>query len=370
MRILIVPDKFKGTLTAAQAAHAIAEGWAQARPADSLELLPMSDGGDGFGQVLGELLQAEPERSSVVDAARRPVAASWWWASAHQTAIVESAEVIGLARLPKATYHPFSLDTYGLGCLLQEISRHGVRHCLVGIGGSATNDAGFGMALALGWEFATTRRQSIKRWTDLHELAEVHAPSDGPLFEQIRVAVDVQNPLLGPRGSTRVYGPQKGLQPSDLEPAERCLARLADVLHRNLGIEAAEVPGAGAAGGLGFGFLAFAGAVLEPGFELFSRHAQLEQRIQSAQLVITAEGALDKSTLMGKGVGQLARLCQERRVPCLALAGQLAPDVSPPTPFAQTHAIAPQLTSATEAQLQPAHWLKVLAERVARSWAP
>ena len=153
LHVLIIPDKFKGTLTAAAAAEAIARGWRKARPHDSLDLLPMSDGGDGFGEVTSALLRARVQRVKTVDAAHRPCVARWWWEPRTRTAIIESAAVIGLAMLPPRRFHPFQLDTLGLGAVVRAAREKGGRRCLMGIGGSATNDGGFGLARALGWEF-------------------------------------------------------------------------------------------------------------------------------------------------------------------------------------------------------------------------
>ncbi len=153
LRVLIVPDKFKGTLSAGAAAAAIARGWRKARPRDRLILLPMSDGGDGFGEVISGLLNAKPQTISAIDAARRPCAAHWWWEPKTRTAIIESAKLIGLAMLPPKEFHPYALDTAGLGAIIPALAAAGAKRCLAGIGGSATNDGGFGLARALGWEF-------------------------------------------------------------------------------------------------------------------------------------------------------------------------------------------------------------------------
>src|SRR6185436_14907579 len=196
------------------------------------------------------------------------------------------------------------------------------KQLLVGIGGSATNDGGFGLARALEWRFVDKLGHPVERWTELHRLSCVHASGLRP-FENVTVAVDVQNPLLGPRGATRVYGPQKGLCPDDFDLAERCLGQLAGLMAREFKRDFPQAPGAGAAGGLGFGLLAFLDATLEPGFELFASLAKLEQRLHAVDLVITAEGAIDESTLMGKGVGQLARQSRAAGVPCIGLAGNV-----------------------------------------------
>src|SRR3954468_21116789 len=197
MRVLIAPDKFKGTLTASEAARAIARGWRKARPKDTLELLPITDGGDGFGQALSELWHVERRAVQTVDAAHRSIRARWWWEPSRKAAVIESAQVIGLAQLPHGRFHPFELDTRGLARVMLAALEMGTRRCVVGIGGSATNDGGFGLARALGWNFLDGAGESIERWTDLHRLARINAPARRKWFRELIVAVDVQNPLLG-----------------------------------------------------------------------------------------------------------------------------------------------------------------------------
>lgn len=366
LNVLIVPDKFKGTLTARQAAEAMARGWRNVRPADAVQLLPMSDGGDGFGEILSGLLGAQVRRTNAVDAARRPIEAAWGLDPLTGTAIVESARVIGLAMLPRGQYHPNELDTFGLGAVLRDAAGQGARRCIVGIGGSATNDGGFGMARGLGWQFLNGHEEEITRWTELHHLAFVRPPANRALFEEVVVAVDVQNPLLGPDGCSRVYGPQKGL--TDFDQAERCLGRLAEILESQQGLSFAKTPGAGAAGGLGFGLMTFLGARMEPGIDIFSRHARLDERIRESQLVITGEGAVDAQTLMGKGVGEIAGAAQKAGVPCIALAGVVREPDRAKTKFARAYAMTPGLTDQDSALHQPALWLQRLAQKAAQEW--
>lgn len=369
LKVLIVPDKFKGTLTALAAAELIAQGWRETRPQDRLELLPMSDGGDGFGEVLGRLLAMEVRTTSTVDAARRPRSAQWWWEPKTKTAIIESAQIVGLALLPPEKYHPFALDTFGLGNVLQAAVEDGAQRCLIGIGGSATNDAGFGLARALRWKFIREDGAPINAWTELASLRQIIPPEKGRNAAELVVAVDVQNPLLGERGATRIYGPQKGIRPEDFSSAESCLERLAKVAVADLRLTEPSVPGDGAAGGLGFGLRCFLGARLESGFNLFARYARLEERIRGADLVITGEGAIDASTLMGKGVGEIATLCQKHQVPCLGLAGTLALSASTDSAsqkFARLYGIVPQLTSAELAKREASIWLPRLANHAAQ----
>lgn len=366
LKILIAPDKFKGTLTAPQAAAAIARGWRSARPQDELELLPMSDGGDGFGEIISQLLGATPQTVKTVDAAHRPIEAAWWGHESAQTTIIESALVIGLAMLPRGKYHPFELDTYGLGAVLRAAAERGAKRCFVGVGGSATNDGGFGLARALGWQFFNTHEEEITRWSELHHLTMVRPAETPRLFDELVVAVDVQNPLLGPSGCSRVYGPQKGLR--EFEFAERCLGALAAVLEKQLHLAFATTPGAGAAGGLGFGLMSFLGAKMEPGIDIFARHARLVERVKSAQLVITGEGALDAQTLMGKGVGEIAKVCQKLGVPCLGFAGAVPEPEKAKKKFKATYALTPDLTDKESALREPAVWLERLAAKVAGEW--
>ena len=372
LNVLIVADKFKGTLTAQAAADLIARGWLEARPQDRVELLPMSDGGDGFGEVLGRLLQVEERTLSTLDAAHAPLQAKWWWDPEAGTAIIESAGIIGLALLPTKKFHPFELDTFGLGAALQAAADVGARHCLMGIGGSATNDGGFGVARALGWRFLDEHDQPIEQWRQLTSLRRISPPVPLKKLAELLVAVDVQNPLLGPTGATRIYGPQKGMRPEDFALAEKCLGQLADVVKRDLHLDAAGEPGTGAAGGLGYGLRCFFNARFESGFDIFARYARLPERIRTTDLVITGEGAIDASTLMGKGVGEIATLCHRAGVPCIGLAGTCRrselTEQARQSYFTQVFGMAPDLTTPELAMRDAGFWLPRLAAEVARKW--
>ena len=379
VNVLIIPDKFKGTLTAHDAAEAMARGWQNARPGDLVTLLPMSDGGDGFGEVLGRLLNAKIQKVKTVDAAHRPCEANWWWEPKTKTAVIESANVIGLAKLPPGKFHPFELDTFGLSAVIRAAAKKGAKRCVIGIGGSATNDGGFGLARALGWKFWDRDNAPIERWTELDRLTRISRPKRTRWFEELIVAVDVQNPLLGIRGATRVYGPQKGLRDRDFAKAERALSKLAEAVNLFVvpplggsgrpatgGTKLRTCPGAGAAGGLGFGLMAFLAAKAEPGFELFARFAKLEKHLRAADLVVTGEGCIDQSTFMGKGVGEIARRCRKKKLPCLAIAGNIAARAVANRFFAKAHALT-DVTTIAKAKAKPAAWLERSAERTAQS---
>lgn len=365
--ILVIPDKYKGTLTAHEAAEAIAEGWRSARPGDHVVCQPMSDGGDGFGKILSELLGAETKFVETVDAAHRPLQAEWWFEPASRTAIIESANIIGLALLPLRQFHPFELDTTGLAAALREANKNGATKCIIGIGGSSTNDGGFGMATGLGWTFLDANGQPIQSWTGLDRLEKISPPKD-PVSFQTRVAVDVQNPLLGPRGASRVYGPQKGLEESNFGKAESCLKRLSEVVADQSGKNIANLPGAGAAGGLGFGLAAFLNGSLESGFDLFAKYAGLKEKIADSDLIITGEGSMDESTLMGKGVGEIIRLCEALGKPCIGLSGVLIERKQLETHLKFARSLAPDFCAPEEAMRHPAEHLRRLARATAKEW--
>jgi glycerate kinase len=367
LRVLIAPDKFKGTLAALPAAQAIERGWHAVRPKDKIQLLPINDGGDGFGWAMMELLGAREEKVKTVGANHGGRTVRWWWEPKSKTAVIESANVIGLALLPPGEYHPFKLDTLGLGRVLRAALDKGARRCFVGIGGSATNDGGFGVARSVGWEFLDHKGRPIWDWTQLHKLDSIRPPEHMDWPEELTVAVDVRNPLLGPRGCTRIYGPQKGLKPRDFPKAERALQRLAQVATREFGRDFAREPGAGSAGGLGFGLACFLGARLQPGFALFAEHAHLDPRLRKTDLVITGEGAIDASTLMGKGVGELAARCHKLKIPCIGLAGRAVAARGLKKYFARVAGLT-DITSLEKAKARPWIWLEELASRIGREW--
>ena len=371
LRVLVAPDKFKGTLTAAQAAGAIVNGWWGARPQDEMEMLPITDGGDGFGEVMAGLLGATECVTATVDAAGRPVGAKWWWLADTRTAIIESAQVVGLALLPPKKFHPFELDTRGLAAVIRSAVAAGAQTIHLGIGGSATNDAGFGVARELGWRFFDDRDQPIEKWVKLNKLTRWLPPLDPILGVDFIVAVDVTNGLLGLNGCTRIFGPQKGILPAQFPIAEAPLERLALRASEHLGYDVAADPGCGAAGGLGFGLKVFLGARLEPGFELFATHSRIDEKIAKADVILTGEGMIDRQTLMGKGTGRLAQRCQAAGKRCVAFGGMVEGAAKMHTAdrlFHLVHDITPSLTSPAESKQNAALWLERLAHKVANDY--
>ncbi len=370
MKVLIIPDKFKGTLSSLQAAKAIASGWKKARPTDTIRILPLTDGGDGFGDCLRTLLQARQRSCQTINAAHQPCRSPWWISPDHQTVVIESARCIGLAMLPPNKYHPFQLDTQGLAKLLLSATRHKPKTCLVGIGGSATNDGGFGLATGLGWQFLSANRQPITQWPDLIHLRHIIPPPSPPLPKttQIIIATDVQNPLLGRLGATRIYGPQKGIRPQDIQPANQALQQLSRILSKYSGQNFAPNPGAGAAGGLGFGLLAFANASIQPGTDIYSHYANLPQHLDWADLVITGEGRIDASSLMGKGVGEIARQTQKRNLPCIAIAGSILQPKTLQNHFTAIYPLTPNIAPLQQALQNPKPCLHSAANLAATAY--
>lgn len=277
------------------------------------------------------------------------------------------------SRSPETRDHESrGLDSWGLAPLLLAAAQGGADLLLLGLGGSATNDGGFGLAQALGWRFFDSKGAAILRWSDLWQLRRLEPPQRPSPLPPLVIAVDVRNPLLGPEGASAVYGPQKGLTDQEVQRAEACLRRLAECLEsRHPGL--AERPGSGAAGGLGYGLQVFCGGQLRAGEELVAELCGLEARVAAADLVIGGEGRFDRQSLMGKGTGRLLRRAQRAGRPSLLLVGQLEREAlhHAQVEAAQKgcvvagRALAPDLTDQARAEAAPALWLERLAERAA-----
>lgn len=328
MRVVIAPNAFKGSLSALDAAQAIAEGVRTAAPDVELVLIPIADGGDGTVDALVAATDGE-HRTLVVRGPRGdPVDAGYGLIAAGSTAVIEMAKAAGLALLPPEKRDPRVTTTYGVGELLQHAYDDGARHFIVGIGGSATNDAGAGMAQALGYHLLDDQGHELPPGgLALKRLARIHVGGVHATWKEavVEVASDVTNPLTGPNGASAVYGPQKGATPEMVAELDAALQRLAEVIRRDLGVEVETLPGAGAAGGLGAGLVAFTGARLRPGAEMVIENLKLDERLAGADLVITGEGRLDSQTArFGKGPAAVARHARNAGIPVIGIAGSLA----------------------------------------------
>ena len=366
MRILLAPDKFKGSLSARQVAENIAFGIRDVIPDAQIEIAPVADGGEGTAEVICNARGGAWVTCRAHGPLGNPIEARYVWLG--ESAVIEMSETAGLRELKNGVRDVLRANTFGVGEVLLDVAKRGAREIIVGLGGSVTNDGGFGMARALGFRFfgmqncragaspagspiGNRKRLPYKDRetdveltdgpTDLVGLAQIEPPVVAgvspakfsqmqparlPLQLKIIAACDVKNPLLGENGATRTFAPQKGATPDQLEMLERALTRLADAVTRELGCDFRNNPGAGAAGGLGFGLMSFCNAELRPGFDVVAEAVELEEKIKSADVVITGEGKLDSQTLEGKAPAGVALLARKFGKRVFAVVGRAAPD--------------------------------------------
>ncbi len=366
MKILVAPDKFKGSLSAVAAVAAITRGWRAVYPDATIEAAPIADGGEGFAEALCLALGGEWIQLPARDPLGREISARYVWSAESQLAVIEMSEASGLWRLKADELAPLRANTFGTGQLMRDAADRGAKTILVGLGGSATTDGGVGMAAALGYKFLGDDGEVLITIPEsLSALRRIAAEDALPLPEVI-AACDVQNPLLGPRGTARVFSPQKGACPATVEALEKSLTHLADVVARDLGIDLRETPGAGAAGGIGYGLLSFCSAKMRSGFDVVADALRIEQRIAACDLVITGEGRLDTQTMEGKGPAGIAALARKHGKPVLALAGSVANDPAVAAIFTAALSIIDEPVSLPDAMSRGAEFLERAATRAAR----
>ncbi|MDH6453979.1 glycerate kinase [Streptomyces sp. SAI-126] len=325
-RVLIAADKFKGSLTAVQVAERVEAGLRRVVPGVEVEALPVADGGDG---TVAAAVAAGFERREVAVAGPLGQDVTAAFAVRGDTAVVEMAEASGLQRLPAGVFAPLTASTYGSGELLRAALDAGARTIVFGVGGSATTDGGAGMLSALGARFLDADGEPVAPGGGgLADLASADLSDLDPRFASVEfiLASDVDNPLTGPKGAPAVYGPQKGASPDDVEALDTALAHYAKVLEEAVGAKAAEhaaAPGAGAAGGIGYGALLL-GARFRPGIEVMLDVLGFAPALQWADLVITGEGSLDEQTLHGKAPAGVAAAARAAGKEVVAVCGRLA----------------------------------------------
>lgn len=364
MKVLLAFDKYKGSLSAAEVSAVVREGFQVVFPEAEFQTLPIADGGEGFVTSLVDKMGGELLTTTVEDALGRKVEAEWGlipWGEGKKAGVIEMSAASGLWRISEEERDIMKASTYGTGELISAAATtEGVEHLYVGLGGSATNDMGCGMAEALGVQFIGTAERLCPE--SLSKVTEISLENRCPL-PSITVACDVDNPLCGENGASAVFGPQKGATPELVEELDALLNHLSTLTATP---ELMETPGAGAAGGLGFGMMAFTDAELVSGFDLVAEALRLEEAISGADLVLTGEGGLDAQSLGGKGPIGVAKLARKHGKPCLAVVGKVEREVDWSPYFQQVSALIETGIPLEELIAETSQHLRELSEKLAR----
>lgn len=338
MKIVIAPDSFKHSLTAAEACQAIAAGVARVWPGAQIVQIPLADGGEGTVAALVEGAKGRYRTIQVAGPLGKTVQATYGiiplpepGPDAVPTAVIEMAAAAGLPLVPPGSRNPLHTSTFGVGQLIADALGQHCRQFIIGLGGSATNDCGAGMAQALGVRFLDSQNRPLTEHLTGQLIAEVARIDldrlDGRLKNaRFLIACDVENPLLGPNGATAVYAPQKGADSNGLVVLEANVGHLIDLMEEATGKSVRHTPGAGAAGGLGAALLALLDGDLQKGIDIVIGHTRFQELIAEADLIITGEGCIDGQTLYGKTIAGIAQAAAPRNIPVIALAGSLGPD--------------------------------------------
>lgn len=374
MRVVVAPDSFKECLSATAVAEAIGAGWLEGMPGAEITCFPMADGGEGTVEAVIRAAEGKRVTRTVRGPLGAPVEASFGLIQGGKVAVLEMAAASGLALVKPADRDPCHTSTHGTGELLAAALDEGVEDIIIGVGGSATNDGGAGLAQALGYRLLDKRGGDLgPGGARLVQLESIDPSGRHPRLDAVNVyvACDVNNPLCGPNGASAVYGPQKGATPEDILILDHALERLAMVVERDLGLAIREVPGAGAAGGLAAGLMAFAGATLENGLDLIATICGLPQAIAGADLVITGEGSLDEQSANGKTPAGIARIARSFGVPVIVLGGKVAPEAEALVDFGVTalFSISPGPGSLDEARKRAVDDLTEASRNLARLWS-
>ncbi len=366
VRILIAPDKFAGTLSALEAAQAVADGWHRTDPSARTELLPLSDGGPGFVEVLHTALGGEVHRAEVTGPLGAPVTAEYLLDG--DTAYVESAQACGLHLVPAEDRDPGRTTTHGVGELVAHAVRAGARTVVVGLGGSSTNDAGAGLLAALGATPSDHLGHGGGTLAEHVDAVDLEAARQAVAGVRLVAATDVDNPLLGIHGASAVFGPQKGADPDQVQRLDAALAAFADRVDPDKGTR--DVPGAGAAGGLGFALLLLGGTV-ESGISRVLDSVRLAERLDGADLVITGEGSFDSQSLRGKLPHGVAQVASGHGVPCIVTAGavKVGRAEAAEAGITETYSLVESSGSVEAAMNRSAEELRALAADIARRWS-
>lgn len=373
MRIVVAPQEFKGSLTASRAAEAMAQGARRALPDAEVVSVPMADGGPGTVDAIVAATGGRLMTATVRDPLGRPVGAHWGIVEGG-TAVIEMAAAAGLVLLAPEERDPRVTSTFGVGQLIAAALDAGCRRLIVGLGGSATNDGGAaGMAASLGVRFLDAGGDSLPPGgAALARLEQIDVSGlDRRIREsEVIAATDVTNPLCGPEGASLVYGPQKGASAEAARELDGSLRRYGEIVERDVGVPVLEAPGAGAAGGLGAGLIAFLGARVEPGVEVVARTVGLREALRRAGLVITGEGRLDEQTVYGKTVAGVARVAAREGVPVLVVPGAMGKGWERVLALGvdSVEPVVPKVATLEEAMAAPSETLATATERAVGVW--
>jgi glycerate kinase len=329
MKIVIAADSFKDALPAPQVCAAIADGVRKAMPEAEIVIFPLTDGGDGLAEVFSHHLGGDAVQMQAYDPLGREIQCTYILSANGENAFIEMAQASGLQRLSQEERNPMLTSSYGTGQMIAHALDSGVQHILLGLGGSATNDAGIGMAAALGFEFYTAQgKELLPRGESLLAIERIGIDHVHPGLAKTRFEAlcDVKNPLFGHSGAAYVFGPQKGASAAMVERLDEGLQHFASLLQQTFGQDFASAPGAGAAGGLGAGCLAFLKAQLFPGIEAVMNLTNFDAALEGADLIITGEGRLDGQTLGGKLIRGICTRATQQGIPTIALCGTIDAD--------------------------------------------
>lgn len=326
MKIVVAPDSFKGSLTAIEVSIAIEQGIREVFPEAEVIKIPMADGGEGTVQCLVNATGGKVLEEKIIGPLGDEVLAFYGILGDRKTAIVEMAAASGLILIPESKRDPLVTTTYGTGQLIKAALDQGCRKMIIGIGGSATNDGGAGMVQALGVKLLDQEGKEVGfGGGELKKIVKIDISCmDNRLSDtKVLVASDVNNPLCGPQGASKIYGPQKGATPEVIEELDKSLAFFAELIKRDLNKEVKDIPGAGAAGGLGASLMAFLNAELRPGIEIIIEIVKIEQIIRESDLLITGEGRIDAQSVFGKVPFGLGKMAKKYNVPVIAIVGEI-----------------------------------------------
>lgn len=352
--VLLAFDSFKGSLSSKDVATSVADTLQSLNPHLTIETCLMSDGGEGLLDALTEILSLQTIEVTILDPLQKPRSAYYGWHEATQLAVIESAQANGLPLVPHSQRNPMKTTAYGVGELILAALDRGAKTVMIGLGGSATNESGLSILQALGWKFLDQTGQELPIITG-ECLSRIHTiqsdNADSRLKEtKFIAACDVNNPLIGQLGATYTYGPQKGGTPEQLDALEEAMKNIAQQIRHKTDINLADLPGAGAAGGIAGGLHAFLNAELTPGIDVILKAQGFDEKLAKADLVMTGEGKSDAQTLMGKVPMGVLKKALEQRVPVVLVSGMIDnPDTLKAAGFEQTIAIKPTYQSIEEA---------------------